>query len=139
MRAPPYEVRRLGWGTFTIEAEIVLKEPYNWVIDNAGSRQPGLELTWTLDFEGRGRQGRVRAKVQKTGQPATEGVASTGQGRRTRSTRQAATSASASVPNNGDHDDDEDEDDDYEEADSDSEESQDEEEDISEFIATPRR
>jgi phosphopantothenoylcysteine synthetase/decarboxylase len=116
----------------------VLKEPYNWVIDNAGSRQPGLELTWTLDFEGRGRQGRVRAKVQKMGQPATEGVASEiGEGRRTRSTRQAAMPANPSMSNNGDDNDDED--DDYEEADSDSEESQDEEEDISEFIATPRR
>jgi hypothetical protein len=136
MRTPPYEVRRLGWGTFTIEAEVVLKEPYNWVIDNAGSRQPGLELTWTLDFEGRGRQGRVRAKVQKTGQPATEGVTSeTGEGRRTRSMRQAAMPANPSMSNNDAED--EDEDDYYEEANSDSEESQDE--DISEFIATPRR
>jgi transcription initiation factor IIF auxiliary subunit len=128
VRAPPYEVRRLGWGTFTIEAEIVLKEPYNWVIDNAGSRQPGLELTWTLDFEGRGRQGRVKAKVQKMEQPAMEDVTSeTGEGRRTRSTRQAAMSGNPTNLNRGDNDDDEEADDNYEEA------------DISEFIATPRR
>ena len=140
LRAPPYEVRRLGWGTFTIEAEIVLKEPYNWIMDNAGSRQPGLELTWTLDFEGRGHQSRVRAKVQKTEQPVTEDAASgVGEGRRTRSTRQAAMSGNPSITTGGDADDDEEEDDDYEEADIDSEESQDEEEEISEFIATPRR
>lgn len=65
LRNPPFEVRRLGWGTFTIEAEIVLKDPYSWVVDNSGPRQTDLELTWTLDFEGRGRQGRVRAKVRK--------------------------------------------------------------------------
>ncbi|KAL6704966.1 hypothetical protein ACN47E_007511 [Coniothyrium glycines] len=53
LHSPPYEVRRLGWGWFTIEAEIVLKEPYAWVVDNAGTTQKGLELTWTLDFEGR--------------------------------------------------------------------------------------
>jgi hypothetical protein len=58
-------VRRLGWGTFTLEAKIVLKEPYGWVVDNIGARQAGLELTWTLDFENRGCQGRVRAKVKK--------------------------------------------------------------------------
>lgn len=65
LRNPPFEVRRLGWGVFTIEAEIVLKDPYSWIVDNSGSRQTGLELVWMLDFEGRGRQGRVRAKVKK--------------------------------------------------------------------------
>lgn len=43
----------------------MLKAPYSWIVDNAGTRKQGLELTWTLDFEGRGRQGRVRAKVKK--------------------------------------------------------------------------
>jgi hypothetical protein len=65
IRKPPYEVRRLGWGAFTLEAEIVLKEPYSWNVNNGGAKQPGLELTWTLDFHGRGRQGRVRTKVRK--------------------------------------------------------------------------
>jgi hypothetical protein len=138
MRSAPYEVRRLGWGTFTIEAEIVLKEPYSWIIDNSGSRQPGLELTWTLDFEGRGRQGRVRAKVQKMEQPAAEDIpADIGEGRRIRRTRQTAMSNNALVLDNDDNDDEEDED--YGEADDDSEESQDEEEDVSEYIETPRR
>ncbi|KAF2025663.1 hypothetical protein EK21DRAFT_10197, partial [Setomelanomma holmii] len=72
LRDPPYEVRQLGWGWFTIEAEIVLKEPYSWTIDNSGTRQPGLELSWLLDFEGRGRQGRVRAKVKKSEGDALE-------------------------------------------------------------------
>lgn len=65
LRNPPFEVRRLGWGYFCIRAEIVLKEPYSWILNNGSTRQTGLELTWTLDFEGRGRQGRVRAKVKK--------------------------------------------------------------------------
>ncbi|USP75636.1 hypothetical protein yc1106_02910 [Curvularia clavata] len=65
LRAPPYEFEATGWGYFTIQAKIVLKTPYSWIIDNAGTRKQGLELSWTLDFEGRGRQGRVRAKVKK--------------------------------------------------------------------------
>jgi hypothetical protein len=73
LRKAPYEVRRLGWGTFTLEAEIVLKEPYGWIVDNSGVKQPGLELTWTLDFEGRGRQGRVRAKVKRFEEAPTDG------------------------------------------------------------------
>lgn len=64
LRNPPFEVRRLGWGHFTINVEIVLKEPYHWILDSAGTHQSELELAWTLDFEGRGRQGRVRAKVK---------------------------------------------------------------------------
>lgn len=65
LRKPPFEVRRLGWGYFTLEAEIVLQQGYSWVTDNTDARQAGLELTWSLDFRGEGRQGRVRAKVRK--------------------------------------------------------------------------
>jgi hypothetical protein len=137
MRAPPYEVRRLGWGTFTIEAEIVLKESHSWIVDNSGLRQSGLELTWILDFEGRGRQGRVRAKVKKMEQHAAEVVApDVGEGRRTRRTRQ--TGAVPSTVPVLDDDDDEEDDDNYAEADDNSEASEDEE-DISEYIETPRR
>jgi hypothetical protein len=64
-------VRRLGWGTFTLDAEIILKEPYSWVVDGRGTRQAGLQLTWTLDFNGNGRQGRVRGKVKKYEAPPT--------------------------------------------------------------------
>ncbi|KAF2849499.1 hypothetical protein T440DRAFT_452310 [Plenodomus tracheiphilus IPT5] len=31
LRNPPFQVRRLGWGHFTLDVEIVLKEPYRWV------------------------------------------------------------------------------------------------------------
>jgi hypothetical protein len=65
IRKPPYEVRRLGWGTFTLEAEIVLKEPYSWNVNTGGAKQSSLELAWTLVFQGRGKQGRVRSKVRK--------------------------------------------------------------------------
>ncbi|KAF1940515.1 hypothetical protein EJ02DRAFT_445400 [Clathrospora elynae] len=88
IRKPPYEVRRGGWGHFTIDAEIVLKEPYSWVVDNTGIKQPGLELAWTLDFEGRGRQGRVRAKVRNFDFSPAEEIPGAGQsGRRLRSSR----------------------------------------------------
>jgi hypothetical protein len=117
-------VRRLGWGTFTLEAEIMLKEPYSWNVNNAGAKQPGLELTWTLDFHGRGRQDRVRAKVRRF----QEAPIAAGRALRPRP-------PPATVP----HTDDEDEgDDDYEEGvDGDevtSSDDEDEEEEVSEFI-----
>lgn len=85
LRQPPFEVRRLGWGYFTIEAQIVLKEPYGWVKDGGERRHEGLELTWTLDFEGRGRQGRVRAKVRKVEETAGEGEGELDEGQDRRS------------------------------------------------------
>jgi len=63
LRNPPYEIQATGWGTFTIVAKVLLKLPYQWIVGNTA--QDGLDLTWTLDFEGRGRQGRVRAKVRR--------------------------------------------------------------------------
>ena len=120
MRRPPYEVRRLGWGTFTVEAEIILKAPYIWVGRNSGATQRSLKLPWTLDFTDRGRQGRVRGGVKRI----DEG------GRRLR-TR----SLPAEAPNN----DDEEDDDDYDDDEEDENLSEDDEEDISEFVETPRR
>ncbi|KAF2635484.1 hypothetical protein P280DRAFT_484540 [Massarina eburnea CBS 473.64] len=78
----PFEVRRLGWGTFTLQAVIVLKNPYVWVQSvEEDEKENELKLQWTLDFEGRGRQGRVRAKVIKEeGTEELDGIA-----RRTRS------------------------------------------------------
>jgi hypothetical protein len=118
-------VRRLGWGYFTLEAEIILKAPYTWIVGSSGTRQRGLELTWTLDFEGRGRQGRVKARVKKL---EVEG--------RTLRNRSVPTRERVNHNGNGSHDED---DDDYEENDEDENQSQDEEEDISEFMDTPRR
>ncbi|KAF1912982.1 hypothetical protein BDU57DRAFT_503673 [Ampelomyces quisqualis] len=132
LRKPPYEVRRLGWGTFTLEAEIVLKDPYSWVVDNSGAKQPGLELTWTLDFEGRGRQGRVRAKVRKIEEVpvAVDGP---------RALRSRVLPAPPQPID--DHDDDEEDDNDYNEDEAEDIESlsESEEEEVSEFLETPPR
>ncbi|CAO2653770.1 Nn.00g031810.m01.CDS01 [Neocucurbitaria sp. VM-36] len=123
LRNPPYEVRRLGWGWFTIEAEIILKEPYSWVIDDASTRQPGLLLPWTLDFEGRARQGRVRARVKRIEAIPTD-------------------MAAQSLANGPDLEDEDDEEDDDYEAGEDGETSSDDEdddEDASEYVGTPSR
>ncbi|EAT87075.2 hypothetical protein SNOG_06011 [Parastagonospora nodorum SN15] len=126
LRKPPYEVRRLGWGHFTLEAEIVLKEPYSWVVNDSGSRQAGLELSWALNFEGGGRQGRVRAKVKKFHEDTPPA-----NGRRVLRSGRMATNAPVRV------DDDEDDDADYDDDESDEDETSSEEEEISEFLDTP--
>ena len=129
LRNPPYEVRRLGWGYFTIEAEIILKEPYSWIVDTVGTRRPGLELTWTLDFAGRGRQGRVRAKVKEFDDVDTEQAGRVLRARQT-------------LANGPDLDDEDDElDDDYEAAEDDEsdEEEESDEDEPSEFIESPPR
>ncbi|KAF1976610.1 hypothetical protein BU23DRAFT_455120 [Bimuria novae-zelandiae CBS 107.79] len=72
LRNPPFEVRRLGLGYFNIQATVVLKEGWEWV---GGSevrgeltdRKGALGLEWMLDFDGEGRQGRVRAGVRRVG------------------------------------------------------------------------
>lgn len=123
MRRKPYELRRLGWGTFTLEAEIVLKAPYTWVGHTSGTTQRGLKLTWTLDFTDRGRQGRVRRGVRRLEE---EG----GRRLRTRPLRTVTPDA----------DEEEDEDEDYEDEGEDDDLSEEEEEgDVSEFVETPRR
>ncbi|PSN71513.1 hypothetical protein BS50DRAFT_487046 [Corynespora cassiicola Philippines] len=65
LRKPPFEVHRYGWGTFNIEATIILKAPYRWVREATDEPEYALSLDWTLDFGGRGGQGRIRAKIQK--------------------------------------------------------------------------
>jgi len=67
---PPYEIRRLGWGYFTIGTNIILKAGYSWVSSEAqdapdGAQRGMLSLDWTLDFHGRGSQGRCRLKVKR--------------------------------------------------------------------------
>lgn len=101
----------------------MLHEPYSWIVDNAGTRQSSLELSWTLDFEGRGRQGRVRAKVKKF-----ESAAGT-------------SGALQSIANGRDLDEDDEDDEDYEAGDAEGESSSDdddEEEDVSEYVETTR-
>jgi len=70
MQWPPYEIRRLGWGYFTIVAQIILKAGYSWVSAEAedapdGGEQGMLPLEWTLNFDGDGAQARCRVKVRK--------------------------------------------------------------------------
>lgn len=70
MQFPPYEIHRLGWGTFTIYANVILKAGYRWLSSDAeetvdGQEQGKLPLEWSLDFNGRGSQGRWRLKVMK--------------------------------------------------------------------------
>ncbi|KAF2650809.1 hypothetical protein K491DRAFT_576987, partial [Lophiostoma macrostomum CBS 122681] len=65
LRQPPFEVRRLGWGYFKIEATVVLKEGYRWVKGGNGLEKRRLILDWMLNFDGDGGQGRFRAKVER--------------------------------------------------------------------------
>jgi hypothetical protein len=57
-------------GTFPISANIILKAGYSWLSSEAedapdGGKKGKLPLEWTLDFNGRGSQGRCRLKVKK--------------------------------------------------------------------------
>jgi hypothetical protein len=69
---PPYAISRLGWGHFTITAQVVLKAGYSWVSEDAedspdGAVKGSLPLEWTLDFDGfggKGSMGRCQLKVK---------------------------------------------------------------------------
>ncbi|KAK4950363.1 hypothetical protein LTR10_011344 [Elasticomyces elasticus] len=69
---PPYEIRRLGWGYFTITAAVILRAGYGWVSSDAEPSPDGVEngmlrLDWGLDFssfDGKGAMGRCRLKVK---------------------------------------------------------------------------
>ncbi|KAK5717139.1 hypothetical protein LTR15_009028 [Elasticomyces elasticus] len=69
---PPYEIRRLGWGYFTITAAVILRAGYGWVSSDAEPSPDGVEngmlrLDWELDFssfDGKGAMGRCRLKVK---------------------------------------------------------------------------
>lgn len=66
----PYEIRRVGWGTFTVYANVILKPGFRWESDEAEDTEDGgargmLPLEWQLDFEGRGSQGRRRLRVRR--------------------------------------------------------------------------
>lgn len=68
----PYELKRIGWGVFNLEASVVLKAGYSWVSEQArdtpdGAPKGALPLEWLLDFEGfqgRGSMARLRLKVK---------------------------------------------------------------------------
>ncbi|KAF2769499.1 hypothetical protein EJ03DRAFT_343333 [Teratosphaeria nubilosa] len=69
---PPCEIRRLGWGTFSVVAGVILKAGFSWVSSDAEDSPDGapkrmLRLEWTLDFAGfggMGSMGRCRLKVK---------------------------------------------------------------------------
>lgn len=68
----PYEVRRLGWGYFTIVASVMLKAGYSWMSEDAedspdGAEKGMLSLEWLLDFTrfgAKGSMGRLKLKVK---------------------------------------------------------------------------
>lgn len=77
LRDPPFEVRRLGWGYFSIAATVVLKEGWEWiggseVRGELSDRKGALGLDWMLDFDGEGKQGRIRAGLRRVGGYADE-------------------------------------------------------------------
>lgn len=108
----------------------MLKEPYSWVVNDSGFKQAGLELSWALNFEGGGRQGRVRAKVKKFCEDAPPA-----DGPRVLRSGRTATNAPVRIDDNEDDDTDYD----YGESDEDETSSEEEEEEISEFLDTPQR
>lgn len=91
LREAPFEVRRLGWGTFVIQAEIWLKSPWQWMHEGRTEGTRALELEWELDFHGRGRQGRVQGRVRRGGGAADAGDATAGRVLRNRTLPQAPT------------------------------------------------
>ncbi|EFQ96148.1 hypothetical protein CFE70_003757 [Pyrenophora teres f. teres 0-1] len=129
LRNPPYEIRATGWGTFTIAAKIVLKPPYCWMVGNTA--QEGLDLTWLLDFDGSGKQGRVRAKVRKL-EEAVEAVEAEQGGRRLRP-RQARSNAPPIQEDDYEMDEEESSDDDDDDEDDDQYDRR-----LSEYSETPR-
>ena len=68
----PYELTRMGWGVFAVDATVVLKAGYSWVSEQARDAPDGapggaLPLEWMLDFDGfqgRGSMSRLRLKVR---------------------------------------------------------------------------
>ncbi len=68
----PYELTRIGWGTFIIQANVILKAGYSWVSEQArdtpdGAHKGALPLEWLLDFDGfqgKGSMARLRLKIK---------------------------------------------------------------------------
>ncbi|KAK6512208.1 hypothetical protein TWF481_001099 [Arthrobotrys musiformis] len=66
---PPYAVRRLGWGTFIIRANVILKYGYSWISSDAEdtkyATKASLPLEWELCFDDGGSQARCQLKIKK--------------------------------------------------------------------------
>lgn len=66
--APPYQVTRLGWGYFTIRAQIELVPGYRWLADEAtGGGKRKLWVEWQLDFDNGGSMARIILRVLREG------------------------------------------------------------------------
>ncbi|KAF9639442.1 putative yeats family protein [Lasiodiplodia theobromae] len=66
---PPYQITRIGWGYFTVQAYIILKAGYTWISEDAQPTPDGVEkgmlpLEWMLSFDGNGSMGRCRLKYK---------------------------------------------------------------------------
>ena len=62
---PPFEIRRLGWGTFCIQAVVILKKrTYVWTDGENWEGRKFLRLHWTLDLSGIGSQHSYRFKIR---------------------------------------------------------------------------
>lgn len=75
LTSPPFEVSRLGWGTFPVSATITLKDRYRWIVDGTGTQSTSLTIEWALSFQGRGEQGVVQAMIKDVGENGGEGFA----------------------------------------------------------------
>ncbi|KAF3278226.1 hypothetical protein TWF173_005747 [Orbilia oligospora] len=75
---PPYSVRRLGWGTFIVRANVVLKYGYSWISSDAEdtkyAKRASLPLEWELCFDEGGSQARCQLKIKKEGRLVRRGV-----------------------------------------------------------------
>ncbi|KAK6348992.1 hypothetical protein TWF730_009752 [Orbilia blumenaviensis] len=65
---PPFTVRRLGWGTFVIRTNVILRHGYSWISSDAEdtkySKKASLPLEWELCFDGEGSQARCQLKIR---------------------------------------------------------------------------
>lgn len=65
----PYEIRRFGWGTFVIRAEVTLKPSFRYLHEKAvltKGTQSTLEFEWELSFDGDGGQGSLKVLVERS-------------------------------------------------------------------------
>lgn len=68
-RRAPYEINRLGWGTFVITSHVVLKHGWTWISSDeqkvSGKGNSFLPIDWMLSFDGDGMQGKARLKIKR--------------------------------------------------------------------------
>jgi hypothetical protein len=54
LKSPPYKITRTGWGYFSIDVQVILKQGYLWRSLRRGNLGGGLRLEWALDFSSMG-------------------------------------------------------------------------------------